>query len=642
MNRRPILKRIIVVFLIFSCLAGQTYAVDEIGHPFEGVTYIHRTRTVPRLLSMHVLIIDLQEQGISFRTTPSNGPLVLGETNCQTTSSFLESYNAQMAINANFFYYAPEGQWATTDVLGFAASNGTVYSVFSTGWAQAINISQNNVASFIEPLYPGGNGYFHTPTSVSIYNAVGGMPTILRNSQIFQSSDEIATALHPRTAIGLTGGGKLVLFVADGRQSGLSLGMTTMEVGQALLSFGVVDAVNLDGGGSSTMVLADPSVRIVNSPSDSTGERIVGNHLAVFADIAPSKPSVFVYNDFENGEENTFSYSPTYSGSTQGVLASSTADSVDIGGNQWCERVVLYDDPSISTVSEYPQGGWFVRFVSGSSASPAQNVARAAIGYVGFWAKTANTGMKISLAIDNAGQTERGNLLDLANDGNWRYYEWNLGDNDQWEGWSNGDGQIAPGDFTIDSIQIFGGNSNGTIYIDNVMHNPNGRIGDEIQIPVSVVPPAIRTLPAANITAASATLNAEITGTGGGLVSSRVFTWGLTEQCNNTGITNVTVSDNYFSYNLSNLQPATDYFFEGWFKVGSTWSRGRVLQFKTNFLGDINNDGKQNLRDYVILSQNWLDICTMPLWCDGSDLNNDGQVDIEDLYELVNVWLTEQ
>ncbi|MCE5340250.1 MAG: phosphodiester glycosidase family protein [Planctomycetaceae bacterium] len=642
MNRKPILKHIIV-FILLSYMAGRTYAADEIGHPFEGVTYIHRTRTVPRLLSMHILIIDLQEQGISFRATPSNGPSLPGETNCQTTSGFLESCNAQMAINANFFYYAPADQWATTDVLGYAASNGTVYSIFSTGWEQAINISQDNIASFIEPLYPGGtgSGLFHKPTNVSIYNAVGGMPTILRNSQIFQSSDSIATALHPRTAIGITNEGKLVLFVVDGRQSGLSLGMTTMEVGEVLLGFGVVDAVNLDGGGSSTMVLADPEVRIVNSPSDGT-ERIVGNHLAVFADIAPSKPSVFVYNDFENGEENTFSYSPTHSGSTQGILGTSTADSVDIGSNQWCERIVIYDDPSVSTVSEYPQGGWFVRFVSGSSASPEQNTARVATGYVGFWAKTTNTGMKISLAIDNAGQTERGNLLDLVNDGNWRYYEWNLDDNSQWQGWSNGDGQISPGEFTIDSIQIFGSNSNGTIYIDNVMYNPNGKIGDEIQIPVSVAPPEIRTLPAANITAASATLNAEIIGTGGGSVQSRVFTWGLTEQCNNTGITNVTVSDNHFFYTLSNLQPATDYFFEGWFKVGGSWRRGGVLQFRTNFLGDINNDGKQNLCDYAILSQNWLDICTTPLWCNGSDLNCDGQVNIKDLYELVNVWLLEQ
>ena len=55
--------------------------------------------------------------------------------------------------------------------------------------------------------------------------------------------------------------------------------MTTVEEAGVLLGLGVVNAINLDGGGSSTMVLADPNVRIVNSPTDSTGERKVGNSL---------------------------------------------------------------------------------------------------------------------------------------------------------------------------------------------------------------------------------------------------------------------------------------------------------------------------------------------------------------------------
>ncbi len=631
----------IIIFLISSCMAGWTYATDEISHPFEGVTYIHRTRSIPRTLSMHILIIDLKSSGIGFYVTPSNGSSA-GETNAQTTSNFLRSCNAQMAVNGDFFDYDPAGQYVTTSVIGFAASNGNNYSGFSPdGWSvEAINISQDNIANLIVPFYS-GSLYACSPADVSIYNAVGGVPIMLRNGQKVDTTDTIATALHPRTAIGITGDNKLILFVVDGRQS-FSLGMTTTEVADVFLEFGVVDAINLDGGGSSTMVLADPNVRIVNSPSDAAGERKVANHLAVFANILPTKPSVFVYGNFDNGQEDTFSYLPTYSGSTQGILTTSSADPMDIGSDWWCEKIIINDDPAVSTVSEYPAGGWFVRFISGSSASPSQNVARPTKGYVGFWAKTVNAGIKLSLAIDNAGQTERGILKDLVNDNNWRYYEWNLEDNSQWEGWSGGDGQIVSGEFTIDSIQIFGGNSNATIYIDNVMHNPNGRIGDELKIPVSVAPSEIKTLSAANITAVSATLNAEIIGTGGGTVQSRVFTWGQTEQCNNTGITNVTVSDNCFSYTLSNLLPDTYYFFEGWFRVGGNWIRGGILQFKTNFLGDINNDGTQNLCDYSILGQNWLGQCSPPLWCNGSDLNCDEQVNINDLYELVNVWLLEQ
>ncbi|MCE5340249.1 MAG: phosphodiester glycosidase family protein [Planctomycetaceae bacterium] len=487
MNRKPVLKHIIV-FVLLSYMAGRTYAADEICHPFKGVTYIHQTRSLPRLLSMHILIINLQEQGISFYVTPPKGS-VARETNAQTTSSFLRSCNAQMAVNGDFFDHDPAvEQYVTASVIGFAASKGNIYSGFShDGWSvEAMNISKDNDVNLIVPLYS-GSIYAYSPANVSIYNAIGGVPIMLRNGRKVETNDTIATALHPRTAIGVTNDNKLILIVVDGRQS-FSLGMTTPEVADVLLEFGVVDAINLDGGGSSTMVLADPNVRIVNSPSDTEGERKVANHLAVFANVLPSKPSVFLYSNFDNSEEDAFSYLPAYGGSTQGVLSTSTADPVNIGGDGWCEKIVIKDDPSVSTVSEYPEGGWFVRFVSGSSASPSQNVARTTTGYVGFWAKTINAGMKVSLAIDNAGQTERGLRKDLVSDGNWRYYEWNLSDNNEWQGWSNGNGQIVSGEFTIDSIQIFGNNSDGTIYIDNVMHNPNGRIGDELKIPVSVAP----------------------------------------------------------------------------------------------------------------------------------------------------------
>ncbi|MGI6085102.1 MAG: phosphodiester glycosidase family protein [Acetivibrionales bacterium] len=68
----------------------------------------------------------------------------------------------------------------------------------------------------------------------------------------------------PRTAIGIKGDGTVLLAVADGRQKGLSDGLTGKELGQILLELGVKDAVNLDGGASSEMIVEG---KIVNSPS---------------------------------------------------------------------------------------------------------------------------------------------------------------------------------------------------------------------------------------------------------------------------------------------------------------------------------------------------------------------------------------
>jgi fermentation-respiration switch protein FrsA (DUF1100 family) len=75
--------------------------------------------------------------------------------------------------------------------------------------------------------------------------------------------------------------------VVDGRQSGYSEGLTMSETAELLrTTYGVVDAIDLDGGGSSTMVMNfynDASAsHVLNSPSDGT-ERAVGDNLAVFA-----------------------------------------------------------------------------------------------------------------------------------------------------------------------------------------------------------------------------------------------------------------------------------------------------------------------------------------------------------------------
>ncbi len=68
----------------------------------------------------------------------------------------------------------------------------------------------------------------------------------------------------PRTAVGIKGDGTVLILVADGRQKGFSDGLTGKELGQKLLDLGVKDAVNLDGGASSEMIVEG---KIVNSPS---------------------------------------------------------------------------------------------------------------------------------------------------------------------------------------------------------------------------------------------------------------------------------------------------------------------------------------------------------------------------------------
>ncbi|MEP6817924.1 MAG: phosphodiester glycosidase family protein [bacterium] len=84
---------------------------------------------------------------------------------------------------------------------------------------------------------------------------------------------------HPRTAIAKLASGKLLLVTIDGRQPGESIGMSLPMLADLLLEFGAVEAMNLDGGGSTTMVIHN---KVVNKPSDQTGERPVSDAILVF------------------------------------------------------------------------------------------------------------------------------------------------------------------------------------------------------------------------------------------------------------------------------------------------------------------------------------------------------------------------
>lgn len=112
---------------------------------------------------------------------------------------------------------------------------------------------------------------------------LGAGPMLLENKKIVvynnyeQFLPDIMNGRAPRTAVGIDAKGRVLLFVADGR-SVSSSGLSLAELAQELLALGVTDAINLDGGGSSEMVIGDV---IVNQPSDKQ-ERQITVALGVF------------------------------------------------------------------------------------------------------------------------------------------------------------------------------------------------------------------------------------------------------------------------------------------------------------------------------------------------------------------------
>lgn len=113
-----------------------------------------------------------------------------------------------------------------------------------------------------------------------IAEAVSGRQMLL-NDGVAQSDD---THLEPRTAVGVTKSGKrLFILVGDGRRKEYSNGLSYADMAQIFRSLGAYDALNLDGGGSSSFCLSvgDGKFAPINRPSDRAGERFVPNGIAV-------------------------------------------------------------------------------------------------------------------------------------------------------------------------------------------------------------------------------------------------------------------------------------------------------------------------------------------------------------------------
>ena len=122
----------------------------------------------------------------------------------------------------------------------------------------------------------------------NIQEAVGGRVRLMTNGNVLPQT---VTALEPRTAIGVTDDNVVYILVADGRNFWYSNGMRYAEMGAVMKALGAKNAINLDGGGSSTFIIRkiagfeDGRFAIRNWPYDNGGvEREVANGLLVVTD----------------------------------------------------------------------------------------------------------------------------------------------------------------------------------------------------------------------------------------------------------------------------------------------------------------------------------------------------------------------
>jgi exopolysaccharide biosynthesis protein len=229
--------------------------------------------------------IDLASPELQFVVTPRGDVGGKFETACATTLEFARQTGVDMAINASPFGPFREHSGEGMDIVGLAVCDGDAYSPAYEGFG-ALVFDRKGRARIIEPPV--------TPDKVrDVDDGLGGFRVLVKDGKSLagEVSNKVSAkfaGMNPRTAVGLSADGKTMWWiVADGRQEGRSEGLTLTELARFGISLGSDRLLNLDGGGSTTLVLRDPEGgewRVVNCPvgrGKPDTLRLVGNNLGV-------------------------------------------------------------------------------------------------------------------------------------------------------------------------------------------------------------------------------------------------------------------------------------------------------------------------------------------------------------------------
>ncbi len=251
---------------------------------FKGIVYKRNFGLTARPAIVHIVTIDLSVPGVKVLVTPPRA-IDQNSTLAQTTSQFVQKFKLQLAINANYFhpfrektpwdYYPHNGD--VTYAIGQAISNGKRYSKADPKWA-VLCIVQNNRAQILET----GNCPKNT------LQGVAGKDVFINNGKPVKLNSE-PDKPYPRVAVATNKQGNILWLIAvDGKQPLYSEGATMAELTRIVQGLGAYTALNLDGGGSTTLVITkNNKPKLLNAPIHTKlpmRERPVANQLGFYAD----------------------------------------------------------------------------------------------------------------------------------------------------------------------------------------------------------------------------------------------------------------------------------------------------------------------------------------------------------------------
>ncbi|MCE1187907.1 MAG: phosphodiester glycosidase family protein [Ignavibacteria bacterium] len=308
------LYALFIVLALYSIAPAQPITWTDITSTYslpQGVKLVKGVRTSPALVSYY-LDVDLNRKNLAIKPylTPSGSERI---------NTFVTRYNAIAGVNGGYFggtsmYSAiiqPNAVLAK-NIASVTRPAGTYYTMrglfgitetrdMAVNWIYHFGNTIRDVYVFSNPLANTQSAPAPIPVQSNgvVYNdlmvGVGGGPVLIKDGQIRITYDEevffgsgigTVTDLQPRTAIGYTTNKHVIIIVADGRQTA-SAGLSLTELAQVLSDLGCVEALNLDGGGSTQMAIGNTFVDV---PSEA---RAVPSMLAVVSgDSVPFLPPI--------------------------------------------------------------------------------------------------------------------------------------------------------------------------------------------------------------------------------------------------------------------------------------------------------------------------------------------------------------
>jgi exopolysaccharide biosynthesis protein len=269
------MRFVMLVVLVGACRSAQIEPIRLSAAPRTNaersapLVYWSEIRTIPEPMAIHVLRVDLQSKAIQVDAVIADDPDGAGPAEAALTNpiELARRANVLAAVNANAFAGLPDSTGKTThdwhegmhvNIAGIAAHDGVTRSAGGDGVAVDVTFGVDMT----------GRPYIGTANSgTSLEEAVNAWSfRMIENGVPIPKPGGVR---HPRTAVGVDSTGRwLYIVVVDGRQDGFSVGMTPRELSDLMLRLGAHRAANLDGGGSSIMlVMTDGGLQTVNRPS---------------------------------------------------------------------------------------------------------------------------------------------------------------------------------------------------------------------------------------------------------------------------------------------------------------------------------------------------------------------------------------